>query len=329
MTLCLVPECQHLNDRDALQCQACGHPLLIHNQFRPLSKIGEGGFGRTFKAIDEGKPSRPACVIKQLYFTNEALRRESIAFFEQEAVHLEKLGHESQIPTLIWNGQENDRYYIVQEYIDGQNLKQELLESGAFHEEKIWQILEELLPLLHRIHQVKVIHRDIKPENIIRRRNDRRLVLVDFGAVKVATQTALAKTGTSIGSAEFSAPEQIKGKPVFASDLYALGVSCIYLMTQVSPFDLYSDQEGRWVWRDFLPRDNRISPRLGKILDQLIALPLGQRFETAQGVLTAIHPPVPTPKQPEPPRPQPTFADPKPKLQVKINPSPPGTVGNL
>ncbi|MFZ9738717.1 MAG: protein kinase domain-containing protein [Prochlorotrichaceae cyanobacterium] len=173
MTLCIHDPCKHQNPDTAETCQACGKPLRIHNQFRPLNQIGEGGFGRTFRAIDEGKPSRPYRVIKRLMFNNEALRQESIQYFQQEAEHLERLGDDPQIPDLIWNGQEDGYYYIVQEYIDGQNLAQELKESGPFNEEKIWQVLEELLPLLQRLQNVQVIHRDIKPANIIRRRYDR------------------------------------------------------------------------------------------------------------------------------------------------------------
>jgi len=249
MTLCIHHPCQQQNPDTAETCQACGKALRIHHQFRPLNQIGQGGFGTTFRAIDEGKPSRPYCVIKRLHFANENLRQESIRFFEQEAVHLEQLGDHSQIPTLIWQGQEDGYYYIVQQYIDGQTLAQELQESGAFHEEKIWQILEELLPLLHRLHKVQVIHRDIKPANIIRRRNDRRLVLVDFGAVKVATQTALAKTGTSIGSAEFSAPEQIRGKAIFASDRCPRAApASLTTIIPVSLSRLSSTDSRAWGW---------------------------------------------------------------------------------
>jgi formylglycine-generating enzyme required for sulfatase activity/predicted Ser/Thr protein kinase len=293
MTLCIHSPCQHQNPDTEKTCQACGKSLWIHQQFRPIHQIGQGGFGKTFKAIDEGKPSRPHRAIKQLIFANEALRQESIQYFQKEAEHLERLGDDAQIPALIWTGQEDGHYYIVQEYIDGQNLDQELAESGPFSEEKIRQVLEELLPLLQQLQKVQVIHRDIKPDNIIRRRHDRRLILVDFGAVKIATQTALAKTGTNIGSAEFAAPEQVRGRPEFASDLYSLGVTCLYLMTQVSPFELYSDHEGDWAWRDYLPQEKPISSQLGEILDKLVAQALGKRFSNAQEVLDMIHPPKP------------------------------------
>ncbi|MGA1355763.1 MAG: protein kinase domain-containing protein [Prochlorothrix sp.] len=202
------------------------------------------------------------------------------------------------MPSLHWQGQQNGIHYIVQEYIDGQNLEQELKESGPFSEEKILQVLEELLPLLARIHSVEVIHRDIKPENIIRRRNDRRLVLVDFGAVKVATPTAMAKTGTKIGSAEYAAPEQTRGRAVFASDLYGLGATCVHLLTGRSPWDLRDDLEGRWIWRELLPPGVRVSQRLGQVLDRLVSEPLKGRFQTAQEALTALHPPASPPPEP-------------------------------
>ena len=144
------------------------------------------------------------------------------------------------MPTLISRGQP----YLVQQFIDGQDLEKELANEGKFNQHQIRELLLSLLPVLDFLHHqsVPVIHRDIKPANIIRRRGDRELILVDFGAAKQATHTMLAKTGTTIGSPEYVAPEQARGKPAFASDIYSLGVTCIFLLTQVSPFDLFDCQ---------------------------------------------------------------------------------------
>ena len=120
---------------------------------------------------------------------------------------------------------------IVQTFIDGQNLEQELEVEGAFNESKIRHLLRDLLPVLQFLHENHVIHRDIKPSNIIRRGSDGKLVLVDFGTARYVTGTFLARTGTVIGSAAYIAPEQLMGKAVYASDLYSLGVSCIHLLT--------------------------------------------------------------------------------------------------
>jgi formylglycine-generating enzyme required for sulfatase activity len=134
-----------------------------------------------------------------------------------------------------------------------------------------------------------VIHRDIKPENVIRRRSDGRLVIVDFGAAKMASKTALGKTGTTIGSPEYTAPEQARGKAVFASDIYALGVSCIYLLTQISPFDLYSDHEDAWVWRQFL-NGNAVSNELGSLIDRMLAKALARRYQNSAEILQVLQP---------------------------------------
>jgi len=214
-------------------------------------------------------------------------------FFFEQATSLENQGDYARIPTLIWNGQA----YIFQEY-DGQNLAQELKESGPFGEKKIWQILEELLPQLQALHEDNVIHQNIKPEKIIRRRADGRLVLQGLGTA-------------SVTPSPYTAPELLRGRSECASDLYSLGATCLYLMTRTSPFQLYSDRLGEWVWRDHLPSGQRISPRLGEILDRLVAHPLGQRFASAQDVLTAIHQPAPPPPPPkEPKRPEPSQYEP-------------------
>jgi len=287
MSLCLA--CGAANPLDTKFCSQCRAKLLIQERYRALRVIGQGGFGKTFLAQDEGKPSKPRCVIKQFLYDDPATFREAQRLFEQEAVRLDDLGKHPQIPELLVHCEQEGRQYLVQEYIDGDNLLQELNQQGKFSEVKIKGLLLDLLPVLQFVHAGNVIHRDIKPENVIRRRSDGKLVLVDFGAAKVASRTALAKTGTTIGSAEYTAPEQARGKAVFASDLYALGVTCIYLLTQISPFDLYSDHEDNWVWRDFLD-GNVVSNGLGVAIDKMLEKGLARRYQTAAEMLAVLQP---------------------------------------
>jgi serine/threonine protein kinase len=166
-----------------------------------------------------------------------------------------------------------------------------------------------MLPILEFIHGKQVIHWDIKPENIIRRKLDNQLFLVDFGAAKFMTPLNRSVTGTVIGSAEYVAPEQGNGKAVNASDLYSLGVSCIYLLTGISPFDLFDVGEHEWIWRQYLV-NNPIGNELGNILDNLIEFGTKRRYQSASEVLqamnlqprvtsTVIQPPV-TPVSPSP-----------------------------
>ena len=284
MSNCLCLACDLANLITTKFCNQCGAKLQIQERYRALRIIGQGGFGKTFLAQDDGKPSKPKCVIKQFIYDDPATLREAQRLFEQEAVRLDDLGKHNQIPELLAHCEQEGRQYLVQEFIDGENLLQELNRAGRFSEVKIKELLLDLLPVLQFIHSGQVIHRDIKPENIIRRRSDGRLVLVDFGAAKMASKTALAKTGTTIGSPEYTAPEQARGKAVFASDIYALGVTSIYLLTQISPFDLFSDSEFTWVWRQYL-NGITVNDKLGRVLDKMLEQALVRRYQTIEDVL--------------------------------------------
>ncbi|MFN8797284.1 MAG: protein kinase domain-containing protein, partial [Pseudanabaena sp.] len=162
----------------------------------------------------------------------------AIRLFEQEAKRLDDLGKHPQIPELLSFTIHEGKQYLIQEFIDGETLEQELARVGAFSEQQVRDVLVEVLQILEFVHSKSVIHRDISPDNIIRRRSDKKLVLVDFGAAKHATATLLAKTGTGIGKPSYGAPEQMLGKSVFQSDLFGLGVTCLHLLTNVEPFTL-------------------------------------------------------------------------------------------
>ncbi len=290
MSYCLNPHCQKpQNPRDIKFCLTCGSKLLLKERYRAIKPIGQGGFGITFLAVDEDKPSKPRCVIKQFFSQAQGTNtvQKAVELFNQEAVRLDELGLHPQIPELLAYFTQDDRQYLVQEFIDGQNLAQELQQQGAFNETQIRQLLNDLLPVLQFVHEHQVIHRDIKPENIIRRTSDRQLVLVDFGASKFATGTALLRTGTSIGSPEYVAPEQLRGKAVFSSDIYSLGATCIHLLTQVSPFDLYDISEDAWVWRQYLR--SPISDSVGRILDKMLESAINRRYQSASEVLKDLN----------------------------------------
>jgi len=145
--------------------------VYLNKRYRVLSLIGQGGFGKTFLAIEESPSVQSLCVIKQLFLTDQTidLQQKAVEQFYQEAVQLHELGNHSQIPQLFDFFEQDGYFYLVQEWIDGQNLEQELSESGPFNETEIRQILYDLLPVLQFLHNHQVIHRDIKPANIIRR----------------------------------------------------------------------------------------------------------------------------------------------------------------
>ncbi len=303
MSYCLNPHCtQPQNSDHSKFCLTCGAKLLLRERYRAIKPIGFGGFGKTFLAVDEDKPSKPPCVIKQFFPQTQTPQNTTKAaeLFHQEAVRLDELGKHPQIPDLLAHFEQDKNLYLVQEYIQGENLEQELLRNDTFNEAKIRQLLDDLLPVLQFIHQHRVIHRDIKPANIIRRSAlshptshigsfPGQLVLVDFGAAKVVTSTQLPVLGTIIGSPEYIAPEQTRGQAIYASDIYSLGATCIYLLTQVSPFDLFDINEDRWIWRDYL-KGQAFSATLGKVLDKMLMTMPSQRYQTPLQVLKDLHP---------------------------------------
>lgn len=289
MSYCINPHCQEpQNSNLDSTCRQCGESLLLKNRYRVLRVLGVSPWGRTFLTRDEDKPSSPLGVIKEY----------SLEIFPQAplmALQLENLGNHDQIP-LLWACIKHDHFfYIVQEYIEGDNLAKELQETGVFNEDKIWQLLREILPVLGWVHRHHVIHQDIKPTNIIRRsspgkKNELgRLILVDFGAITLPL-SEFNEQDQPRGSAEYIAPELIKGQMNFSSDLYSLGVTCLHLLTGLSPFELFDIKEGQWVWRDYLKIP--VSDHLGKILERLIERNPHHRYQFVDDVLREMKAPL-------------------------------------
>ncbi|MFO0542892.1 MAG: dual OB domain-containing protein [Pseudanabaena sp.] len=293
MINCLCLACDRLNPITTKFCTQCGSKLQIQDRYRALKIIGQGGFGKTFLAQDESKPSQPRCVIKQFAFetinpnASQGTLDVAVRLFEQEAKRLDDLGKHPQIPELLSFTIHEGKQYLIQEFIDGETLEQELRRVGAFSEQQVQDVLVEVLQILEFVHSKSVIHRDISPDNIIRRRSDKKLVLVDFGAAKHATATLLAKTGTGIGKPSYGAPEQMLGKSVFQSDLFGLGVTCLHLLTNVEPFTLYDVLENEYQWRQFL-NGKTVSDNFEKLLDRLTAYRVKERPTSATEILQEL-----------------------------------------
>lgn len=298
MICCLNPDCPNPQNSDGKKsCQSCGTPLvpLLRNRFRVIRVLSdEGGFGRTYLSEDTDKLNEH-CVIKQLApkFQGTWSQKKAVELFAQEAKRLQELGEHPQIPTLAAYFEQDNCLYLVQQFINGQNLLKELQQRKVYRSGEIQAILLDILPVLKFIHDRGVIHRDIKPENIIRCRSDGRLYLIDFGSSKLLTAKA-HNYGTSIGSHGYSPLEQIRdGKAYAASDLFALGATCFHLLTTVSPFQLWMEHGYGWAtnWRQYL--SNPLPPELELVMDKLLQKDLKYRYQSADEALKDI-----TPKQP-------------------------------
>lgn len=304
MSYCVNPSCKKPKKAANLElCSSCCREQLLRSRYRAIKLIGSGNFGRVFLAADEDRLDT-ACVIKQFLPQNqkpEALAK-ATELFKQEAEQLCQLGEHPQIPSLLAYFKQDRCLYLVEQFIEGQNLLQELNERGAFSEQKIWELLKNLLPVLQFIHDRQIVHRDLKPENILRRgltggRNGKtanskegELVLIDFGVAAVNSPLLRSQSNTIIGTLGYAPIEQLRGERVYpASDLYSLGMTCIHLLTAVKPEELFDPYSGEIAWRSPLIKGGRsVSRELGEILDKLLKDLPSDRYQSATEVLAEI-----------------------------------------
>lgn len=299
---------------------------LLNNRYRILQPLGSGGFGDTFLAEDTNLPSQRRCVLKKLkpVQQNPQIYQLVKDRFQREAVILEDLGNDNaQIPTLYAYFESGNEFYLVQEWIEGESLDQRLQREGLFSDSAVRSLLTQLLPVLDFVHQRRIVHRDIKPDNIILRANGGQPVLIDFGAVKETMGTVLNSAGKStssivIGTPGFMPQEQAVGRPVFASDLFGLGLTAIYLLSGCHPSELTTDPlTGEIVWRDRAPM---VSPTLANVLDRAICSHARDRYPTAQAMLQALQGNVIPPTTTSPP--QPLIIAPTPQTPTVVAPTP-------
>jgi serine/threonine protein kinase, bacterial len=278
----------------------CSECMLINGRYQILHPLQEGGFGHTYLAEDTQLPSRRRCVIKQLkpIQNNPEFYKLIQDRFQREAAIQETLGEVcQQIPSLYAYFSENDGFYLVEEWVDGDTLRQRMAAVGKFSEAAVRELLNELLPTIETVHQYQIIHRDIKPDNIILRKRDGKPVLIDFGAVKESMATVINSQGQTarsivIGTAGYMAPEQSAGRPVYSSDLYSLGLTAVYLLTGKIPAELNTDPlSGRMDWRSQAPH---VSNAFAQVIDTAIHMHPGERFASAAAMYQALQTPAPS-----------------------------------
>ncbi|MEG4628522.1 bifunctional serine/threonine-protein kinase/formylglycine-generating enzyme family protein [Microcoleus sp. AR_TQ3_B6] len=249
--------------------------------------LGAGSFGRTYLAKDIDRLNQ-RCVVKQLAPNVQGTWaiNKAVELFQQEARQLQQLGQHPQIPSLDAYFEQDKYLYLVQQFVDGDNLLTLFQNQGIWQESQVKQVLLELLPVLKFVHEQKIIHRDIKPENIMRRRSDGVLVLIDFGVSKQLSGTVMSRLGTQIGTLGYAPLEQMQGGEAYAaSDLFSLGATAFHLLTGVHPYGLWTEHGYSWTanWQKHLK--NPIDKGLALILSKLLAKGIQQRYQSAEEVL--------------------------------------------
>ena len=263
---------------------------ILRQRYRIIKKLGKGGFGETFLAEDLDIPvtPKPICVVKRLQPT--AIDPDIIRLFEQEAQILYKLGQNyDQIPKLYAYFEEGEQFYLIQEFIDGYDLTQEVSPGKKLSENDVIQLLRDVLEILVYVHENNVIHRDIKPANIMRRK-DGKLVLIDFGVVKQINNTIAMKSGStsrtiSIGTQGYMPIEQAMGKPKLSSDIYAVGMTAIQALIDLSHGLLAEDDDGEFLWIDQV----KISDKLENFINKMVRYDWRQRYRDAKEALDQLN----------------------------------------
>ncbi len=263
---------------------------LLDHRYQVIRVLAMGGFGQTYIAQDTRRPGNPICVVKHLKpGTDPRVFDTAKRLFNSEAETLEKLGNHDQIPRLLAYFDENQEFYLVQEYIEGHTLAEELIPGKRWSESRVIQLLQEVLEILEFVHRQGVIHRDIKPDNIIRRASDNKLVLVDFGAVK-QLRTQLVTVGGQptatvvIGTPGYMPTEQGQGKPRPNSDIYSLGIIAIQALTGLSATELQEDPEtGEIIWQQSVT----LNYRLAAVLSKMVHYHFKDRYQNATEALQA------------------------------------------
>lgn len=272
------------------------HPnqrVLLGGRYQIVSYLGGGGFGQTYLAQDTHLPGCPSCVVKHLKpkLIDPVSLETAKRLFETEAQVLYRLSNYSQIPRLMAHFEEAQEFYLVQEYIEGNNLSVELLPGLRLPESLVIPLVQDILEVLVFLHQQNVIHRDLKPSNLIRRQRDQKIVLIDFGAVKQLSSQIIQAQGhttrtIAIGSPGYMPSEQMAGRPRFCSDLYAVGMIGIQALTGAHPRELPEDPRTcELFWHDRA----MVDPAFAEILDKMVCYDFRQRYQSALEVLADLN----------------------------------------
>ncbi len=269
---------------------------LLQKRYRVTKVLGQGGFGRTYLAQDTACFDE-LCVLKE--FTPNERGRDSLKkareLFQREAKTLHRVSH-PQIPSFRANFEEAKRLFLVQEYAEGKTyakiLGERIRESKTFTEEEAITFLYQMLPILTNIHNQGIVHRDISPDNIILRESDQLPVLIDFGVVKAGVQNLeaaggeIGQQGTTVGKAGYAPNEQLQTGEAYAnSDLYALAVTVVVMMTGRKPESLIDKSTMTWKWQQLLPT---ISPWFAKVLMRMMSYRPNNRYQSAKEVSQAL-----------------------------------------
>lgn len=258
---------------------------VIHSRYKLLERLSSKPNCAIYLAQDCDLPSQSLCILKK--FTSYS--PESRQLFEKEALVLNQLRRHPQIPTLLAYFKENEDYYLVEEYIEGETIEEEIIKRGKWQENEVIKFLQEILDILSLVHDNKVVHCNLTPNHLISRKSNQKIVLINFGGIRQTPQSdSIGERSSSEPSTDsifYLAPEQGTGAPQFCSDVYTVGTICIQALTGLHPKKLKIDyNSGNIVWRNLV----QISPQLGDFLDKMVWYDFRKRYQSAREALQEL-----------------------------------------
>jgi serine/threonine-protein kinase len=256
---------------------------VLGGRYRLLGDLATEGLSQTHLVQDLQRPGEPICVVKQLHCSidDQALLTEIRHLFQAEAVALEKLGKHDQIPQLLAFFEQDQEFYLIQEYVKGSSLAQELHLGTPWAESQVIALLTDILKILEFVHAKQLIHCDVTPQNLIRR-EDGKLVLIDFGIAQRVHWELHRDSKPILGNPDYMPIEQSIGKPLPCSDIYACGIMAIQALTGKHPDEFQVGvQTGELDWQE----DAKVSSALVQIINKMIYQNYRTRYQSASAVL--------------------------------------------
>lgn len=266
--------------------------MLIGGRYETIRELSRGGSGKTYLAEDTYRRGNPKCVIKRLQpmMKLPTILDKARQVFESQVDAIYDLGKQDVVPKIYEHLEQGGDFYLVQELIDGHDLRQSFMLGDRSDEKTVINQLREILELLVPLHELDLAHQDIKPENLIRRWQDKKLMLLDFGGIKMIRHLRVGADGVTqftkpVGTPGYMPKEQVDGSPSPASDVYAVGMLGIQALTGYLPNQLPRNPETKAVeWSD----QATVSPELMGILDRMVHPDVNQRFASAMDALEAL-----------------------------------------
>ena len=277
---------------------------LLDRRYRIIKVTDSSEVGKTYLAADTHRPGYPQCTVREMRLPGTSSQTPELVkiIFQRNAEIIEKLGKHDKIPELLAYFEENQSLYLIEEFIAGSPLSQELIPGQPWAEDQVIALLSEILEVLVFIHSKGFIHRRIQPDRAIRRESDGKFVLVDFSLDKeinpevanchLLAQTSpnsvkspLAKKQELAAQALYVPIEQSIGNPRYNSDIYALGTIAQLAVTGLSPNELSAlNEKGEIPWR----KRATCSAALADIIDRMVRSDCEERYQEAAEVLADL-----------------------------------------